>query len=167
MYLLNSTLIQAYVNADNGSPLSIEEFSAKNLQHTFYYFRLGNEGTLNGIAYDLSNKKSLGKLVLQPGDFAVVTTYETFQISTKIIGLFGQTSDLAKEGIQVLQSPFLDPGFNGKLKFGMVNLSKESVEYLAGKDIIGKVSFFDISDTYPVRVKKNSIIDKKFNDVEE
>jgi len=166
MYLLNSLLIHSYINDDN-SALNIEPYLRKNLQHTFYYFRLGSEGTHNGKAFKLSNKREDKHIVLKPGDFATIKTHESFYFTEQIMGIFGQTSDLSKEGIQVLHSPFIDPGFKGQLKLGIKNLNNVDFTLTYEETIIGKICFFDISDTYPINISKRSIIYKKFLESEE
>jgi deoxycytidine triphosphate deaminase len=161
MFLLNSLLIHSYVESESPT-LNIAPYLAKNLQHTFYYFRLGSEGTINGKPFKLSNKREEKHLTLEAGDFATIKTHEAFYFSEQILGIFGQSSDLSKDGLQVLHSPFIDPGFKGQLKFGIKNLNNVpiSLEYEVTR--IGKICFFDISDTYPINIKKNSIIYKKF-----
>lgn len=161
MFLLNSLLITEYVEKDEGL-LSITDFVPKNLQHTFYYFRLGSEGLLNGEPYKLDYQKD--KLTLAPNDFANIKTHEAFYLSEKFLGIFGTVTDLAKNGLQLLHSPFIDPGFKGPLKFGIKNLSNQPVTLKFEESRIGKICFFDISDTYPINVKKNSIIYRKFID---
>jgi deoxycytidine triphosphate deaminase len=166
MYLLNSLLINSYVESES-TTLFIKEYLSKNLQHTFYYFRLGSEGTHKGKPFELSNRRESKHLTLEPGDFAVIKTHEAFFLSEQILGIFGQSSDLAKEGLQVLHSPFIDPGFKGQLKFGIKNLNNIAVSLEFAVSLIGKVCFFDISDTYPINIKKNSIIYKKFLESQE
>lgn len=161
MFLLNSILIGSYLDEDNGT-LSIDPFLDKNLEHTFYYFRLGAEGTLNGVPYSLSKKNEEKFLTLQPNDFAFIRTMETFTLSGKILGLLGQCSEISKQGLQLLHSPFIDPKFNKQLEFGIKNLNTKPISLELGVSKIGKVSFFDISDTYPIKIKPNSTFSKRF-----
>lgn len=161
MFLLNSILISQYLEEEDGT-LAIDHFKPENLEHTFYYFRLGSEGTLNGTPFVLSKKRENRFLTLKPNDFATIKTIETFSLNAKLLGVLGQCSDISKSGLQLLHSPFIDPKFNKQLEFGIKNLNNKevSLEYDISK--IGKVSFFDISDTYPVRIKPNSTFAKRF-----
>lgn len=80
------------------------------------------------------------------------------------MALFGQSSDLIKKGGQLLHSPFVDPMFKGKLEIGIKNISNKPIVLEYKKQIIGKISFFDISDTYPIVLKPNSLLSQKFRD---
>jgi hypothetical protein len=161
MYLLNHQLIHNYVES-NSPYLNIWNFKLTNLQHTFYYFRLGSEGLINGNPFKLSTDPENKLLTLQPDDFAVIKTHETFDISEKLIAIFGQSSDLTKKGLHLIHSPFIDPKFRGKLELGIKNISKNPITLEYQKQIIGKISFFDISDTYPIVLNPNSKIAQKF-----
>lgn len=163
MFLLNHQLISNYV--ENNSPiLNIWKFRKENLQHTFYYFRLGSEGQINGNPFKLGEEPENKLLTIEPDDFAIIKSHETFSISNKILAIFGQSSDLIKKGGQLLHSPFIDPMFRGKLELGIKNISKKPIVLEYKKQVIGKISFFDISDTYPIVLNPNSQISKKFDE---
>lgn len=162
MFLLNHQLIRNYVES-NSPILDIWDFKLENLQHTFYYFRLGSEGVINGNPFKLSKDANNKKLTLQPDDYAIIKTHETFAISEKLISILGQSSDLTKKGLQLIHSPFIDPKFRGKLELGIKNINNKPISLEYKQQIIGKISFFDISDTYPIIVNPNSKIAKKFN----
>jgi deoxycytidine triphosphate deaminase len=148
--------------SESETPALINPYLRKNLQHTFYYFRLGDGVKKNGKSISLSNKREERYLDLEPGDFAVIKTLEKFALSEQLIGIFGQTSELAKNGIQVLHSPFIDPGYIGELEIGIKNVGPETFNLEYGASRIGKVCFFDISDTYPINIKKTSDFYKRF-----
>ena len=157
MFLLNSLLITEHLDSEDGI-LSIENFISKNLQHTFYYFRLGRESN--------SNKRNK-YLSLSPEEFTTITTCESFHLSKKILGIFGQSSEYAMEGLQVLHSPFIDPGFFGPLTLGVKNCNNIEIILEYNESKIGKVCFFDISDTYPINIKKTSSFYRRFLDSQE
>lgn len=163
MFLLNHSLILQHINNDS-SDLNIWQFRQENLEHTFYYFRLGSEGIINGNPYKLSDDAENSMLTIKPNDYAMIKTHETFVLSNKFMGIFGQSSDLIKKGGQLLHSPFIDPMFKGKLEIGIKNISNKDIVLQYRKQIIGKISFFDISDTYPIVLKPNSLLSKKMKD---
>lgn len=172
MYLLNRDLIRKYVDLPT-APICIKNFISDNLQHTFYYFTLGaevvlsNESNPRGLPIKLGNNTEDPNddfLILKPGDFATIKTQETFKIDDDIIGILGQCGDLIKEGLLLIHSPFVDPLFHGHFRFGIKNIGFKNATLEFGKSIIGKVCFFNISDTYPISIIKNSIIDKKFKE---
>ncbi|HEX9927154.1 MAG TPA: hypothetical protein VGB02_01295 [Pyrinomonadaceae bacterium] len=164
MYLLNDAMIAKYIEDDNGI-LDISDYLRKNLGHTFYYFRLGSDVTLNGKVLKLSEEERF--LTLEPNDFAVIKTFERFSLSDNILGIFGQTRELAERGVQVLHSPFIDPRFKNRLILGIKNLGIEKIDLEYEVSKIGKVCFFNISDTYPINIKKNSDFYKRFIDSQE
>ena len=163
MFLLNHQLIKNYIDT-NSSVLNIWQYRLSNLQHTFYYFRLGSEGQINGNPFKLGDDADNKFLTIEPNDFAVIKSHETFALSDKILAIFGQSSDLIKKGGQLLHSPFIDPQFKGKLELGIKNVGTKPIVLEYKNQIIGKISFFDISDTYPIVINPHSKIAKKYKD---
>lgn len=161
MFLINSLLINSYLETKSPT-LEILKFNKKGLQHTFYYFRFGGEGSINGEAFYIKDCSECKSITLEPGDFAEIKSLETFNLGEQVMGIIGQSSDLIQHGIQLLHSPFIDSGYKGQLSFGLKNLSNKKFHLEFEKTIIGKVSFFDISDTYPIDIKKNSIFYKRY-----
>jgi len=163
MYLLNEQQIKAYVKAPYGQYLDIVGFQEEFLQHTSYYFRLGTDYELKGAAesrlYRLTDQKPT--LELKPNDYAVIKTLESFFLSDKVLGVFGQASELMAAGLALVHSPFIDPLFRGRMEMGLSNLTSKTVSIRLGQ-IIGKVSFFDISDTYPISLIEGSISQRTF-----
>lgn len=167
MYLLNDALIEQYVNAYRGSSddfMDIENFDQDMLQHTSYYFRLGAEWDLfdgDGDARPQRLSATADVLTIPPRGYVVVKSHEVFRLSSRILGIFGSVSALAARGLQMNNSAYLDPLFSGALTVGIENkLDSENV--IRWKEKIGKVSFFDISDTYPIRVRPGSIQERTF-----
>ena len=102
------------------------------------------------------------RLEILPGDIVHVESMEKFDISNKVMAIFGQLSGIKELGIQMVHSPFIDPCFRGRLYVGLANVSNKNT-YIDLGDIIGKISFFDISDTYPVDYPDNeSTLGKSF-----
>lgn len=164
MYLLNAQQISHYVNEmPFGSYLDITNFRPHALQHTTYYFALGrNYDVIDG---DNPQPKRLTNdakhLVLPARGYVTAKSYESFQLSDKVMGVLGAVSDLAKRGLQLVHSPFIDPIFRGPLTVGIYNCLDREVVLKLGTSI-GKVSFFDISDTYPVGILTGSVQERKF-----
>lgn len=163
MHILNDDLIIKYIRQSK-SILNIWNFSISNLQHTFYYFRLGSKGFLNGNPFLLTTEKENSFLELKPGDYAIINSLEIFDLSANILAIFGQASDLTRRGAQLAHSPFVDPLFIGQLELGLFNHSKETIHLEFKTQIIGKISFFDISDTHPITVKAGSRIEQKYKE---
>lgn len=163
MYLLNHDQIRRYVAAPLGTYLDIVNFNESRLQHTSYYFSLGRDYEIaEGDGFKLSRLDGERKhLVLPPGGYAVIRSHETFILSDKVMGIIGPVSDFVRWGLELVHSPFIDPLFNGKLELGLWNRLQRDAAVILGQRI-GKVSFFDISDTYPIGIVPKSLQEDKF-----
>jgi deoxycytidine triphosphate deaminase len=143
--------------------LQIEPFDKSQLQHTSYYFRLSP-------VYAERNSEEWRHLApkgrnfaLQPGEYLRVQSQERFHLSDKIFGLIGPDSEISKGGLRFVHAPFVDPLYDGPLMFGIHNCFGEVVTIEVGCSI-GKIVFFNTSDTYPVRLRPLSASERKFNE---
>ncbi len=120
--------------------LNIEPYEEKNHISNFYYFRLGAEYR-DGKPIPIQERLSVPKY-----SFMTVWSMERFRLSERVLGIFGNLSELVLKGIQLVHSPSIDPGFNGSLALGIRNNNSHSVDISFGQNI-GKILFFDVSDT--------------------
>jgi len=164
MYLLNDTMIRSYVNKPTGVYLDIQGFDDRFLHPTFYYFRLGhhykllNRDTGEWETSELDNENRI--ILLEQFGYVLVKSFERFYLSERVMAIFGQSSDFAKWGLQLVHSPFVDPLFNGHLDLGIWNRMPWTVQLELGQ-LIGKIKFFDISDTYPIRDSQGTVSETK------
>lgn len=166
MYLLNAQQIKRHVDSPRGQYLDIVNFDERKLQHTAYYFSLGDHCEIvtgTGESQITRLTEQMPYLNLGPHGYALVQTHETFLLSDKLIGVLGQTTKLAQAGLELVHSPFIDPLYYGRLVFGLSNRLPTVARIRLG-DRLGKISFFDISDTYPVNVIKGSILENTFKE---
>ncbi len=161
MFLLNRDQILGALASPNFG-LRIGRFEDSCLQHTAYYFRLGH-------AYEHRNERGdwiPGRLdvdkdlTLGPGETVRIESRESFRLGDRVLGMLGGTSSIARDGLLLLHGPFIDPLFpdediSGRLEMALVNQTKyaQTVKF---ERRIGKVAFFDISDTYPIHVVEGS-----------
>jgi len=120
--------------------LNIEPYEEKNHISNFYYFRLGAEHR-NGKLMTIEARLTIPKY-----GFVTVWSMERFKLSERILGIFGNLSELVLKGVQLVHSPSIDPGFIGSLALGIRNNNSHSVDISLGQNI-GKILFFDVSDT--------------------
>jgi deoxycytidine triphosphate deaminase len=119
--------------------LRIHNYSPENHQQTFYKFRYG--------APDVDGKVTApSEIRLESGLSEAVWSLEGFDLSERVFGIFGHSSVLFKRGLELIHSPFVDPVFEGQLQLVVRNFSDHTVALTPG-DILGKIMFFDISDT--------------------
>jgi len=120
--------------------IKINPYEEENHISNFYYFRLG---AIN----DNGNLVEIDKtLTIPKNGFITVWSLEEFIFGERILGLFGNLSALVGRGLQLVHSPSIDPGFTGCLSLGIKNNTSDPVDLAMG-DRIGKILFFDVSDT--------------------
>ncbi len=152
MFLLTRETIAHNITKNQ---IQITDVDATGFGATFYYFRLGSSVRIwagdghEERAIELSKQPDFS-YPLPPRAFATVFSYETFHCSERIFALFGQSTSLGiDQGLQLIHGPTIDPRFNNPLKMGLKNLLDEPV-IIRWKQQLGKVLFFDVSDTYPL-----------------
>jgi deoxycytidine triphosphate deaminase len=132
--------------------IEIEQFNEKNLLPTFYYFSLGDcvgiwNENLNSYKYQ--RYENANNLIIPARGYVLIKSLERFSLSNKVLGLFSQISSLPQAGIRLNHSLSVDPGFKGRLEMGLENvLNKDAVIPIGSA--IGKIVFFDVTDTYPI-----------------
>lgn len=164
MYLLNRQQLIRHAEDTTSNYLTIYNFLKKNLQHTSYYYRLGDTYEIVNGPDDKEIKKLTKTkpiLTIEPDQYILVRSEEIFRLSDKLKAMVGSCGDSVQNGLIINHSPFIDPLYDGYLEVGIKNILNISV-HLKMSDIIGKLSFFDISDTYPIEMVPKSIQAEKF-----
>ena len=156
MFLLNSTIICEQVRKQNGELLKILNFEPSNLRPTYYYFRLGaSVQRWDGHAGARRREVlTLGdSLNLESQEYVLVQAVELFWHSAACFAVLGPASRLIEKGLSMRHSPFIDPTFPGNtvgfLDLGLKNELSVPNSITIG-DIIGKICFFNVADTYPI-----------------
>jgi len=104
----------------------IDPFEQDQVQASSYDLRVGAQGATT-TAKKLVNIEQEGYLLLQPGDFAVVTVLEELTLGPQYAGPFGLRSKYARKGLIATTGPQVDPGFHGRLIVGLTNLTPTAV----------------------------------------
>jgi deoxycytidine triphosphate deaminase len=142
MFLISKFVYEAMAKSklhETTAYLKIHNYSSDNHSHTFYKFRYGAPD-------DKGNVGTPVPLNLKRGSYTAVWSLEGFELSERVLAVFGHSSDLFLRGLELIHSPFIDPTFRGQLQLIVRNFSDHDVR-LSPEDIIGKATFFDISDT--------------------
>ena len=96
-------------------------------------------------------------------------SFEDFALGERVMGIIGGTTDVARRGVGLLHGPFIDPLYpsgeanTGPLWLTLVNHSRSAVSFELG-DRIGKITFYEVSDTYPVVLDPKSVAARAFRD---
>lgn len=102
--------------------LGITEFADHCLQPASYDLRIGDTALRSGdvAETDVAQARSL---VLNAGQFALITTYESVKMPADIAGHIGVRSYYTRKGLILLAGLQIDPGFDGHLVLGVYNAS--------------------------------------------
>ena len=154
MFLLSADQILRSVS--ERTVLDIQPFDSTALGASFYYFALGQHycrfdterndwQTLDLLALPDAS------LVIGPGEFVLIRSYERFWCSQHCLGVIGARSTLTRRGLALQYSPFIDPTFPGSTDIGYLELGIKNQlprpTRLKFREHIGKVSFFNVSDS--------------------
>jgi dCTP deaminase len=140
MILTNRQIEEAYRKGD----ILINPFEARQVQAATYDFRVGAQGATTS-SKKLVDIKSNGFILLQPGDFGVVTVLEELRLGPQYVGRFGLRSKYARKGLIATTGPQIDPGYHGKLILGITNLTPRPIS-LPYKDDFVTVEFHRLEE---------------------
>lgn len=115
--------------------IHIEPFEDKQVQAATYDLRVGAQGATTS-SKKLINIKSDGYLLLEPGDFGVVTVLEEIRLDAQHAARFGLRSKYARKGLIATTGPQIDPGFHGRLIIGVTNLTPKAVSLPYMDDLV-------------------------------
>lgn len=117
----------------------IEPFEESQIRPATYDLRLGAQGSTTSLKR-IVNLKESGYLLLQPGDYGVVTVLEEIRLGSQYVGRFGLRSKYTRKGVIATTGPQIDPGYHGRLIIGIMNLTPKSIS-LPYKDDFVSVEF--------------------------
>lgn len=106
--------------------MSLDPFDSSSLQPASYDLRVGAQAFVSGTE-EIADVASKGLVIIEPGEFAVVSTRERVRCGPEIAGQLGLSSNFARRGLTLLSGPQIDPGFDGVLIVRMTNLSPNRV----------------------------------------
>lgn len=107
--------------------IEIGNYSPDCLEPASYDMRLGNRILISRQEKEINIGRQNGEGTINPGDFALLTTYENIKLSKTIAGSIGLRSYYARKGLILLAGPQIDPGFKGVLVLGVYNASPRKI----------------------------------------
>jgi dCTP deaminase len=140
MILNNKQIEEAYRKGD----ILIKPFDVGQVQAATYDFRVGAQGATTS-SKKLVDIKSNGFILLQPGDFGIITVMEELTLGPQYVGRFGLRSKYARKGLIATTGPQIDPGYHGKLILGVTNLTPRPIS-LPYKDDFVSVEFHRLEE---------------------
>ena len=140
MILTDKQIEEAYRRGD----IVINPFEESQIQAATYDLRVGEKGATTS-AKKLVNIRETGYLILQPGDFGVITVFEEIRLGPQYAARFGLRSKYARKGLIATKGPQIDPGYHGRLILGITNLTPRPVS-LSYKDDFVSVEFHRLEE---------------------
>ena len=122
MILTDSQIKATYRAGD----IVIDPFDENQVQAASYDLRVGAQGATTSTK-KLVNIKEQGYLLLNPGDFGILTVFEEIKLGPQYAGRFGLRSKYARKGLIATTGPQIDPGYRGRLIVGITNLTPRAV----------------------------------------
>ncbi len=140
MLLTDRQIEEAHRRGD----IVINPFETKQLQPATYDLRVGDQGSTTS-AKKLVNIREVGYLLLQPGDFGVLTVLEELRLGPQYAARIGLRSKYARKGIIATTGIQIDPGYHGRLIIGVTNLTPRPIS-LPYKDDFVSVEFHRLEE---------------------
>jgi len=120
--------------------ITIEPFDEKQLQPATYDMRLGKKAIISKIVTleelkdqitkdetkEINTEKE-GSIRIPGGAFALVTTLERVKLGKIYAGHIGMSTYYVRKGLNLLSGLQIDPGWDGVLILGLVNVSPRSI----------------------------------------
>jgi len=113
-------------NAIDAGEIKIKNFEPSCVQPASYDMRVGEEG-FTTTAKERINIREKGFIILEPGDFGVVTTFEAIELPPHFAARIGIRSYYSRKGLFAATGPQIDPGYRGILTIGLINLSPNPI----------------------------------------
>jgi dCTP deaminase len=82
---------------------------------------------------------------LEPGHSVIVSTYETVELPVYLSGIVFPPSELSSNGIMVANIGHIDPGYQGPLRFTIINMGAHGFPLERGKVAVGTIMFFRLA----------------------
>jgi dCTP deaminase len=113
----------------------INPFDEGQVQPASIDLRIGDEGATTKHKRRTRIDET-GLIILEPGDFGVISILETVKFGPQYVGRLGLRSRYARRGLIATTGPQIDPGFEGSITLGLANLTPRSVSLPHRDDIL-------------------------------
>jgi dCTP deaminase len=131
MILTDAEIRKAIVDGD----IAITPFDDNQVQPASVDLRVGDEGATTKHKRKIKINEA-GLLILEPGDFGVISVLERIKLGPQYVGRIGLRSKYARKGLIATTGPQIDPGFEGGITLGVANLTPRQVPISHMDDII-------------------------------
>lgn len=119
--------------------IEINPYEEDQIEPATYDMRIGKFGVTSS-SKKKTNIEEHGYILLEPGDFGVIEIYEQLRLGNQFAARFGLRSKYARKGLIATTGTQIDPGYNGRLIIGVMNLTPKKIS-LPYKDDLVSVEF--------------------------
>lgn len=111
----------------NKLPILYNSLDIRGFRPANYDLRLGNEFFVSREKHPKRLSETDPYIVIEPGDFAILTTHEYIYVPVDLLGLISLRNSYKKYGLINISGFHVDPGYYGKLMFSVYNAGPEKV----------------------------------------
>ncbi|MGO9015581.1 MAG: dCTP deaminase [Dissulfurispiraceae bacterium] len=115
--------------------IKIVPFEDCQIEPASYDLRVGKHGATTSTKKIVDIEKQ-GYMLIEPGDFAIVGVLEEITLGSKYAGRIGLRSKFARKGLIATAGSQVDPGYHGRLKIGLTNLTPKAISLPFKDDFI-------------------------------
>src|SRR2546425_7781899 len=102
-------------------------YDGERITHSAYELGVGSEAFITSNPSDTTRLDSGVKIVIPPGQFGLIVTRETVQVPTDAIAFISIRARIKFQGLVNVSGFHVDPGYRGKLKFGVYNAGSRAI----------------------------------------
>jgi len=111
----------------NELPILFDSVDIEKIRPANYDLRLGNQYFVSREKYPKRLEETGGYIVIEPGDFAILSTHEYIYVPDDLLGLISLKYKYKKFGLINISGFHVDPGYVGRLFFSVYNAGPKSV----------------------------------------
>lgn len=147
---LSGKSIRELAMREEGALFDDQTYDERSLKQASYDLRLGESFFQIGEDFPGKLSDEAPYLVLRPGQFAFLTTYEVLHLPFDVLGLITLRNTYKRQGLVNISGFHVDPTFHGRLTFAVQNIGPNDLR-LRYKDctftiFLSKVDAIDVSD---------------------
>jgi dCTP deaminase len=128
-------------------------FDPKCLSEASYDLRVGDEAFLSEDRVPTRLGKDSPFVILAPGQFALVKTYEAIKIPRELIGLLSVKSKFKFQGLINISGFHVDPTYEGNLIFAVQNVGPNDIRLKFGESVF-MIMFAELKTSYSGQPRK-------------
>ncbi len=150
----------------------VEHADFRNVKNCSYTMRIGEiyepeSGCQIDLDQVISDENQVSKkrlnYIIRPAEILVIKTLERVHIPLDLCASYTALHSLASQGLQLINSSMIEPGYTGNLSCFIVNFSNEEVSFDKNNDIV-KIVFYKLSSE-PVTTEFHSQLRETIEDV--